>query len=88
MAKLRKIAFIACVTALTLATGMTVSASQVKKFVDKDGNEITVQSSENQDSHHTESNHGSIMQGSDTPKTGDILTVDGVKEKVIAIIGI
>lgn len=64
---------------------MTVSDSQVKKFVDKDGNEITVQSSENQDSHHTESNHGSIMQGPDTPKIGDILTVDGVKEKVIAI---
>lgn len=85
MAKLRKIAFITCVTALTLATGMAVYASQGEKFVDKDGNEITVQSNGHHDSHHTESNHSSIMQGPDVPQIGDTITIDGVKEKVIAI---
>lgn len=87
MSKIHKLVIISCITASTLAMGVSVYASRAKRFVDHNGNEIIVQSSDHLSANFDDvsSSRNTVIEGSDNPQIGDILIVNNVREKVIAL---
>lgn len=82
-----RLIIIGCAASLVFTTGIGAYTGQVKRFVGENGKEITVQCSGKTKSNFGgfESNPKSLIIGAENPTLGDILIVDGVKERVIAV---
>ncbi|MDC7287704.1 hypothetical protein NXH76_07820 [Blautia schinkii] len=87
MYKNLRLIIIGCAASLVFTTGIGTYNGGVKRFVGEDGKEITVQSGVKNKSNleDLESKKKSVIKGPENPLLGDILIVDGVMEKVIAV---
>lgn len=86
MAKICKTAIICGTSALLLTTAATVYAGQLKNFIGFGGTKIHVSSDHSISEPYTlSSEKGAVIDVSENPEIGEIITVDGIKERIIAV---